>query len=171
MRKETDMFRRNSAELGRYLAGLIAIVLVVIFPVRYIAKTGAESVDSNTQAALDDMVARIQASHRLTEKDYTDLMEAVNVSGAVYMLEISAGTRFYGSEDGEEVRLDTPMMTYTNEIIDTICMNGSYEFGPGDMVTFRLVRKTESPASRIANAVFATSVSPSEFISGGVVGR
>lgn len=165
------MFRRNGAELGMFIAGLLAIVLVVMLPLQYIARTEAESVSSNTQAALDDMVARVQGTHRFTEKDYADLMEAVGVSGAVYTLEISAGTRYYGADGDDGTRTDVPIMTYTNEIIDTVCSEGSYGFSPGDTVTFRLVRKSSSGISRIANSIVETGIEPQEFISGGVVGR
>ncbi len=165
------MYRRNGGQIGIFVTGLIAIVLVVILPLQYIAKTQAESVNSNTQAILDDMVARVQSTHKFTEKDYLNLMETINISGAVYDLEISTGTRYYGIDDADDTRIDTPIMTYTNEIIDEISANGYYEFGPGDTITFRLVRRTSSAASQIANSLLDTSIEPTEFISGGVVGR
>lgn len=162
---------RNAAALGRYVAGLLAIILCVILPLQYIAKTEAESVGANTQAALDRMVSDVCRAKRITEADYTTLMEAIGASGAVYDVDIMVGTKRYGMDEADDTRFDTPMMSYTNEILDVIAADGYWPLNSGDSVTVRIKAKTKSSASRIANAFLKTHIEPEEYISGWIAGN
>lgn len=162
---------RNAAALGRYFAGLLAIVLCVILPLQYIAKTEAESVGANTQAALDRMVSDVCRAKRITEADYLTLIEAIGNSGAIYDVDIMVGTKRYGLDEADDTRFDTPMMSYTNEILDTIAADGYFPLSSGDSVTVRIKAKSKSSASKIANAFLQTHIEPEEYISGWIAGK
>jgi hypothetical protein len=161
--------KRNAAAIGRYFAGLLAIVLCAVLPLQYIAKTEAESVASNAQAALDRMVSDVCKQRMITEADYIKLMEVLGASGAVYNVEIMVGQKLHGIDDSDDTRIDVPIMTYTNEILSAIETTGSFPLSKGDSVTVKITERSKSSASKIANAFLSTHIEPNEYISGWIV--
>lgn len=161
--------RRNAAAIGRYFAGLLAIVLCAVLPLQYIAKTEAESVNANAQAALDRMVSDVCKARRITEMDYVKLMEVLGASGAIYDVEIMVGQKLHGIDDTDNTRIDVPMMTYTNEVLSMIETSGEFPLSVGDSVTVKIREREKSAASKIANAFLSTHIEPNEYISGWIV--
>lgn len=162
-------YKRNAAAIGRYFAGLLAIVLCAVLPLQYIAKTEAESVASNAQAALDRMVSDVCKARSITEMDYIRLMEVLGASGAVYDVDIMVGQKLHGIDDDDDTRVDVPMMVYTNEILSEIETNGAFTLSKGDSITVRIKERTKSSASKIANAFLSTHIEPDEYTSGWIV--
>ena len=161
--------KRNAAAIGRYFAGLLAIVLCAVLPLQYIAKTEAESVASNTQAALDRMVSDVCSARQITEMDYVKLMEVLGASGAVYDVDIMVGQKLHGIDDTDDTRIDVPLMYYTNEILSEIETNGAFYLSKGDSVTVKVKERSKSSVSKIANAFLNTHIEPDEYISGWIV--
>lgn len=161
--------KRNAAAIGRYFAGLLAIVLCAVLPLQYIAKTEAEAVASNAQAALDRMVSDVCKAGQITEMDYIKLMEVLGASGAVYNVEIMVGQKLHGIDDSDDTRIDVPIMTYTNEILSEIETSGAFHLSKGDSVTVKITERSKSSASKIANAFLSTHIEPTEYISGWIV--
>lgn len=153
------------------MAGLVAIFCIALIPLQYMGAQEAESQESKLQATIDAVVARVQSTKQLTEHDYTEIVDAVYDSDASYDIEISAGTKRYGSDDDDDTAINVAVMTYTNEILDEINTNGSYDFQPGDTITIRLTRKTSSTASKVSNLFLKTHTEANSFTAGGVISR
>lgn len=162
--------KRNRSEIGRYAAGLIAVILLTIFPLRYLGAAEKGSAESHIQSALDGFVAECQDNGRITEEDYRRLRQDISASGAVFEFEMSVGTSYYGMDDAGNM-VTTRTFIYTGDIVDELADSGVYELNEGDTLTVKLTAKTETTPEKCANLLFRTDVSTGIYTSGCLIGR
>ena len=148
--------------IGRYAAGLIAVVLLVLFPVKYRGLSLAEREENAVQAALDETFARIRSDGQITLEHIEGLRAGISVSGIPHDIYIEIGTVIVGkSEKVITVR-------YTEEIMAELDGGGSID------VRYCLVSLTARPLKKsfgeaVANMFWDSYVSEGEKVSGGYI--
>ena len=162
--------KRNRSEIGRYAAGIIAVILLTIVPLRYLGAAEKGSAESHIQSALDGFVSECQDSGRITEDDYSRLRREISASGAVFDFEMSVGTSYYGMDDAGNT-VTTRTFIYTGDIVDELADSGVYELNDGDTLTVKLTARTQTTPARCANLLFKTDVSTNVYTSGCRIGR
>ncbi len=148
--------------IGRYVAGLIAVVSLVLLPVKYKGLSLAEREENAVQAALDETFAKIRSDGRITLEHIEALRAGIAISGIPHDIEIEVGTVLVGkSEKVITVR-------YTEEIMAELTGGGSID------VRHCLVSITADPlrtsfGEALANMFWDSYVPVREKVSGGYI--
>jgi len=148
--------------IGRYVAGLIAVVSLVLLPVKYKGLSLAEREENTVRAALDETFARIRSDGEITLEHIEGLKAGISISGIPHDIEIEIGTVMVGrSEKVITVR-------YTEEIMAELMGGGSID------VRHCLVSLTARPLNKsfgeaLANMFWDSYVPEGEKVSGGYI--
>ena len=148
--------------IGRYVAGLIAVVMLVLFPVKYKGLSLAEREENIVRAALEETYARIQSDGEITLEHIEGLRAAVSISGIPHDIGIEIGTVIVGKRE------KVISVRYTDEIMAELASGGSID------VRHCLVSLTANPlrmsfGEALANMFWDSYVPEGEKVSGGYI--
>lgn len=73
---------------GRLIAGLIAVVLIIIFPLQYIAQSGSEDIDAHICNETKALADSIREKGYLDQAMYEGYLDFLNHTGDLYDIEI-----------------------------------------------------------------------------------
>lgn len=152
---------RNSAQLGRLFAGLLAVILVTVIPLRGLARRSAEAQESYIEACLNSFVDEVAATHTVTLPHYELFLEQLAGTGVLLDCEITVIRHLKALEND-----DIYDAGYTDEVLKRLYSDGEYILDGQDMITVRLVCRKESTAMRVSHLFSSASEVQREYISG-----
>lgn len=97
--------KRNRADVGRLIAGMLIVACLIMLPLRQYALSERATYENVIQAAVDRCTDRVGATSKFTVQDFEELSRALYNTGTVYDIELEVG-RF--TEDLRNVRLPDP---------------------------------------------------------------
>lgn len=136
---------RNNAEIGRFFAGILGIVLLVMVPLRSVAVSEAETAKAYAETSVDEFVEEAGYSGRILLADYERLINRLESTGTVYEVEICVSEDLV-TEEG--VRLF--QVSYTEEVLENLYAGMEYGLPPGTALSVYINPLKESVAERIA---------------------
>ncbi len=83
--------RRNKADIGRLILGVLIVACLIIMPLRQFALSERSTYENVIQAALDECTDRVGNTKRFTLRDYEELTQALYNTGTSYDIELEIG--------------------------------------------------------------------------------
>ncbi len=168
---------------GRLIASLVLVILIVIFPIQYIAGAYSEDVDSLVDDRTKKLTDKIRKDGVLYKDMYENYTDFLHGSGEKYELEIHdihpvaninsslipTSNDSYSLEDSSKIRCFD--ITYTKEILDTVYSTGCYVFDESNYISIIVIKNDKSLLYKLQNTFFRTSLlgRKRRFIYGGEV--
>ncbi|NLY48942.1 MAG: hypothetical protein GX059_07995 [Clostridiales bacterium] len=168
---------------GRIIAGFLAVLLITVFPLRYIIQQNVQDIDCLVEVRARRLSDTIRDGGYLDRRMYEELISFLNTAGDRYDVEILdispvRGEDVYalqGMDSFEAMGYSDYMIyhdiTYTSEILESVCSSGLYHFRSGNYVSLGVVRKDKPSTSRFMSKYSGTSMPGRKkiFTCGGVV--
>ncbi|MBR4343484.1 MAG: hypothetical protein IKP88_12420 [Lachnospiraceae bacterium] len=148
--------------LGRYAAGFVAAVLLMIIPVKYKGVSVAGRTESMVTAALDGAYREIRLEGMLTREILEKMISGIALSGIPYEIEIEIGTVLTG-KNTKELRI-----MYTSEIMEQIDKSGSIAVY-NCLVTLKAIPLRKGIGEKTANLLWDSYIPEKIEISGGYI--
>ena len=156
--------------VGRYSAIIAAVILVILFPIQYIASSETENADSKVCLLGTELSEMSLSCGSITSKMYEELTKGLAITGDLYEVSIEVAHPITRNNDEGEALLQYDV-TYTDEIIKNLHMNNYYKMNKGDLISFTIIRRNRSIRSSLEGVfiVGRYSVEGKRYVFGGEV--
>lgn len=164
--------KRNMTAIGRLFAGVLAILVITLVPLRYKAIRVTIAEKSRIRACLSETVSDVIRDGRITQSD----LERLSSYGR-YRVELTTGEReepvypyrgvdraLFGEDDDIYGYVLTP--PGDNEL--RMAREGEIRLKYGDVFTVRLIQKESTVTERIANTLVNGIIIDEDMTDGGV---
>ncbi|MCR5728415.1 MAG: hypothetical protein K6G24_13235 [Lachnospiraceae bacterium] len=132
--------------LGRFVAGLLAVMVIVLLPLKLTGISEARRNENALEYALCLFYDGVSTRGKVTEKDFSELINMISFSGINCYVEIEMGTIIYGKEQS------VIEVSYTDELIGMIESSGDEGLDlKNRILTVRAVQNRENLSMRLAN--------------------
>lgn len=149
--------------LGRFAAGMLAIVLISVFSLKSMGIKEAKRSENMIDLALEEFVCLVLKTGRITKEDFDELMDRVSLSGLGCIVDITVGTVIYG-RTGNMIEA-----AYTDEVLLALSGPGGELDMTGRMLTISAVPVRKGLGAGLANLLWASYVPKEIFVHGGYV--
>lgn len=163
---------------GRVTAVILAVLLLILFPLQYEAKAQANITNQRNFQEIALFIDRSCDLKEFTKEDYENFLETLQRGCDGFDFEIEIYTSVY-TISSENLNLDEDSLAYegvtyldvvyTGEFIEILEREGSYSLQRGDMVTISVDMKEPSIFTNLQNLFFPFVSGETSFVYGGVV--
>lgn len=145
--------------LGRMVTIIIAVIFLLLFPIRYEAQKDAVVVDSYLRTELNYFFAQINAQLEVTQAMYQQFYDQIVNTGVSYEVEIERYVNFHAANDSNYLEYE--------DITYELKTNKKVSIHPGDYVLIRVTPKTTSVMERLKNLFLPTLIDQENYVVGG----
>lgn len=155
---------------GRYIAIIVTVILVILFPIQYIASSDLENTDKLICLLATEFSDSAINQGRITGVMHDKLIRGLAIMGELYEITIEVAHPVTRLSDSGEVLLLYDI-TYTDDIISSIHRNKDYSMGKGDLITLTIVHRNKSIIANLEGLFGgkAYSVNGKRYVFGGEV--
>lgn len=127
---------------GRSIAGVIAVIMIVIYPLLHIAEGYDSILEGVVKSAVKQCHIRVEANREITLKDYETLIEKLEQTGEYFNIELEAVHPVTGKELYFSV-------TYSYDILKQLYQTGSFPLQRGDYFIIKVSCKNTSALKKL----------------------
>ena len=147
--------------LGRMIAILLAILFLLLFPIRYEAQKDAIAIDSYLRTELDYFLAQIKNRKEITQTMYQEFYENIVGTGVSYQVDIEKYITYHAKDYSDYLEYE--------DIFYELTLNESITIAKGDYVLIRITPKTTSIIDRLKNLFLPTFINQESYVCGGKI--
>ena len=115
--------------LGRFTAGILAVILFMLIEINGIRITGIKSSENMIDFALESFISETERTGVLTLEAYENLIREISDSGINCIVGVKVGTVVYTKEGN---MIET---VYTDDILETLYGSGGVMDVGGNLIT------------------------------------
>ena len=115
--------------LGRFTAGMLAVVLLMIVEINSLRATGIKRSENTIDFALESFISEAERTGVLTLEAYENLIREISDSGINCIVGVKVGTVVYTKEGN---MIET---AYTDDILETLHGSGGVMDVRGNLIT------------------------------------
>lgn len=147
--------------LGRMTAIIIAVILLILFPIRYDAKKTEISMESYISTEMDMFLNHMQNRSAITRQMYMDFLDDLAVTGESFQVTIDRYTKSYYFGDREKQGMEY------EDVIVYLSNYETMEFDDSDYIVLTISRQSDSFLGQIKNLFLPTFSEKRVFQTGG----
>lgn len=147
--------------IGRITAGLLAVIMLTMLPLKMKAVHEAERMENAVRSVLRTAYEEIMADRYIDKGKWDKLKNGLKVIGIPVSVSITVGTILIG-RTGKTLRC-----TYTDEILEEISDEGSILDVGGKLVSISAAPVSENPIAGIANMFWVSYIPVKKICVGG----
>ena len=140
---------------GRIIAGMIAIILMTVVPLKIKGIREAERTENTIRSALESAFEEIKCSGTIEKKLIERLLKKISAAGMLCDVEITIGTILVG-RNGRVIRCIYPGIGETEDV-------------RGKLVTLSVIPLKESFGIKLSNILWNSYIPSERFIYGGYI--
>ncbi len=149
--------------LGRMAAVILAVILLLLFPIRYEAQKTDLSMNSYVETQIDYLFNLMCSRHELSKEMYADFCNQLSVTGISYQIDIERYSEVIYSYESNESYMEYEDLLQDLKSVDCISLNQS------DYLLIRVHKQKNSVIDRVKNIFLPTSNRPSVYVVGGCI--
>ncbi len=149
--------------LGRMAAIILAVVLLMLFPIRYEAQKTDLSINSYIDTQIDYFFNLMCSRHEISKEMYADFCNQLSVTGISYKVEIERYSEVIYSEEGKETYLEY------DDVIEDLKSEDSVPLNQSNYLLIRVQKQKNTAIDQIKNIFLPTWNRPYVYVVGGCV--
>lgn len=112
--------------VGRYTAIFLAVILIILFPLQYIAQSQGETIDDIVSAKTTEFTDTARHQGYITLDMYENLVKDLDCTGELYDITIEAAHPVSGKEISENIKNEGDLSTTVLKVSSTTYKNNDY---------------------------------------------
>lgn len=148
-------------EIGRFFAGMLAILMLCIIPLRNAAIGSDNAAIRLAEIIADEFVEEAGYSGRISQEEYERFCRRLHGTGTVYEIDLFSAEHLV-TEDGEDIY----QVLYTDELLDLIYGGEGFCLTGNASLTVKIRPATVSVAASLANFLISGPTYGKEYITG-----
>ncbi|MDD5937046.1 MAG: hypothetical protein PUC65_16025 [Clostridiales bacterium] len=149
--------------LGRMTAIILAVILLIVFPIRYEALKTDITMDSYIDTELDHFYHMMKVRQEITRQMYAEFCDLLSATGVSYQIEIERYSNVIYTAESDQTFLDYDNLCYKLKSLDRVAFNEN------DYVLVRVQKQEKTIIDRIKNIFLPTSNRRSIYLVGGAM--
>lgn len=149
--------------LGRMTAIILAVILLILFPIRYEAQKTDLSMSSYVNTKMDYFFHLMCSRHELSKEMYDEFCNQLSVTGISYHIDIERYSEVIYSKESKETYLEYEDVLQELNNVECVPLNQS------DYLLIRVQKQNNTVIDRIKNIFLPTSNRPSVYVVGGCI--
>jgi len=148
--------------LGRYAAGMTAVILLILLPVKYRAFSLASKEENMVISALDNAFMEIGINGEITPEIIEKLISGISGSGISYDIEIEIGILLTGKNE------KVLTVLYSEDVLRELEVSGRINVKKC-LVTLRAKAINSGTGEKLANMFWTSRIREETLVRGGYV--